>query len=96
MITSETKFAPAATPARPTPGKPVLSRSEEDTGMVANALLLGIDLGTSRSSIVSMNGARKTVESYVGWPKDAVSRNSTSCLAASIVMIGIPRMFPPQ
>ncbi len=63
-----------ATPVRPKSGKPVLSRSEEDTGMVANALLLGIDLGTSRSSIVSMNGSRKTIESYVGWPKDAVSR----------------------
>ncbi len=55
-------------------GRPILSQSDEDTGMVENALLLGIDLGTSRSSIVSMTGARKTVESYVGWPKDAVSR----------------------
>ena len=45
-----------------------------DIGLNDNALLLGIDLGTSRSSIVSMRGARKTVESYVGWPKDAVSR----------------------
>src|SRR5688572_13641755 len=57
-----------------TPGKPILPASDEDTGVVENALLLGIDLGTSRSSIVSMNGTRKTVESYVGWPKDPVSR----------------------
>ena len=57
------------------PGKPILAQaSDEDTGVQENALLLGIDMGTSRSSIVSMNGARKTVESYVGWPKDAVSR----------------------
>jgi rod shape-determining protein MreB len=35
---------------------------------------MGIDLGTSRSSIVTMDGKRKTVESYVGYAKDAVSR----------------------
>ena len=51
-----------------------LAGSTSDTGLAENALLLGIDLGTSRSSIVSMRGARKTVWSYVGWPKDAVSR----------------------
>ena len=56
------------------PIKTILSKNEDDSGLVENALLLGIDLGTSRSSIVSMNGARKTVESFVGWPKDAVSR----------------------
>src|SRR4051794_27538833 len=57
-----------------TPGRPILAGSDVDTGVVENALLLGIDLGTSRSSIVSINGARKTVESYVGFPKDPVSR----------------------
>ena len=51
-----------------------LAGSANDTGLVENALLLGIDMGTSRSSIVSMRGARKTVASYVGWPRDAVSR----------------------
>ncbi|MEX0886311.1 MAG: MamK family actin-like protein [Phycisphaeraceae bacterium] len=35
---------------------------------------MGIDLGTSRSSIVAADGTRKTVESYVGWPKDPISR----------------------
>jgi rod shape-determining protein MreB len=45
----------------------------EDSGATEKALLLGIDLGTSRSSIVSAQGSRKTVDSYVGWPKDAVS-----------------------
>src|SRR5580765_1163821 len=55
-------------------GKPIIARNEgEDMGATQKALLLGIDLGTSRSSIVSMHGARKTVDSYVGWPKDAVS-----------------------
>jgi rod shape-determining protein MreB len=66
-ITSELKAtAPAA--------KPILAQSDQDTGLTQRALLLGIDLGTSRSSIVSMHGARKTVESYVGWAKDPVSR----------------------
>ena len=35
---------------------------------------LGVDLGTSRSSISSSNGVREAVESYVGWPTDLVAR----------------------
>src|SRR5439155_3552591 len=66
-------------PSRPkpraiTPGRPILAASDIDSGATENALLLGIDLGTSRSSIVSMNGVRKTVETYVGYAKDPVSR----------------------
>ena len=53
---------------------PIESNGGESLGMAANALLLGLDLGTSRSSIVSMNGPRKVIESYVGWPKDSISR----------------------
>lgn len=37
-------------------------------------LYLGIDLGTSRTSIAASNGVRETVWSYVGYPKDVVSR----------------------
>lgn len=37
-------------------------------------LKVGIDLGTSRSSISSSNGARHVVSSYVGWPIDMVAR----------------------
>jgi len=37
-------------------------------------LHVGIDLGTSRSSISSSNGQRHVVESYVGWPLDMVAR----------------------
>ena len=37
-------------------------------------LLVGIDLGTSRSSISASNGARHVVDSYVGWPVDMVAR----------------------
>lgn len=63
-------------PVRPQSGKTILQsqKNDNDMGAVENALLLGIDLGTSRSSIVSMDGKRKTVESYVGYPKDPVSR----------------------
>lgn len=37
-------------------------------------LYIGIDLGTSRSAVSASNGEREWVESYVGWPKDFVSR----------------------
>lgn len=37
-------------------------------------LYLGIDLGTSRTSVSASNGVRETVASYVGYPKDVVSR----------------------
>lgn len=56
------------------PGKPIHTANDDDSGDVRNALLMGIDLGTSRSSIATVAGARKTVESYVGWAKDPVSR----------------------
>ena len=37
-------------------------------------LYLGIDLGTSRTSVSASNGVRDTVASYVGYPKDVVSQ----------------------
>jgi rod shape-determining protein MreB len=37
-------------------------------------LQVGIDLGTSRSSISASNGQRHVIESYVGWPRDMVAR----------------------
>ena len=36
--------------------------------------VVGIDLGTSRSSISASNGQRHVIESYVGWPLDMVAR----------------------
>jgi rod shape-determining protein MreB len=39
-----------------------------------NALYIGIDLGTSRTSVSASNGARHTVLSYVGYCRDIVSR----------------------
>lgn len=37
-------------------------------------LHVGIDLGTSRSSIAASNDQRHVVQSYVGWPADMVAR----------------------
>ncbi|MGZ8851818.1 MAG: rod shape-determining protein [Thermoanaerobaculia bacterium] len=44
--------------------------------MAASSELLhvGIDLGTSRSSISASNGERFVVESFVGWPVDMVAK----------------------
>lgn len=38
------------------------------------ALYVGIDLGTSRSSIAASNGIRAVVPSVVGWPKDSIAK----------------------
>ena len=46
-------------------------------------LIAGIDLGTSRSAISAINGRKKWVESYVGWPKDFIARK----------VIGAPILF---
>jgi rod shape-determining protein MreB and related proteins len=40
----------------------------------SEALRVGIDLGTSRSSISASNEARHVVDSFVGWPVDTVAR----------------------
>jgi len=47
-------------------------KSEEKK--VDEKLVVGIDLGTSRSAISAINGRKKWVESYVGWPKDFIAR----------------------
>jgi rod shape-determining protein MreB len=42
-------------------------------GAGGDTLYVGIDLGTSRSSISASNGMREWIESIVGWPKDFIS-----------------------
>ncbi len=42
----------------------------------AGVLYLGIDLGTSRTSVAASNGVRETVGSYVGYPKDVIARKA--------------------
>jgi rod shape-determining protein MreB len=41
---------------------------------MSETIYLGIDLGTSRTSITTSNGVRETVWSYVGYPKDHVAK----------------------
>ncbi len=51
-----------------------MSVSPHESGKDQGVLYLGIDLGTSRTSVSASNGVRETVLSYVGYPKDVVSR----------------------
>lgn len=46
-----------------------------ESGDGDNAILnVGVDLGTSRSSVSASNGERHVIRSYVGWPADMVAR----------------------
>lgn len=49
-----------------------MTNSKKDHGV----LYLGIDLGTSRTSVCASNGERATLSSFVGYAKDVVSRKS--------------------
>lgn len=55
-------------------------------GDAAGVLYIGIDLGTSRTSVAASNGIRETVWSYVGYPKDHVARK----------VLGADRLFGKQ
>lgn len=41
---------------------------------MSEKIYMGIDLGTSRSALVSNNGIEKVTLSVVGWPKDLIAR----------------------
>ena len=41
---------------------------------VKNNLIVGVDLGTSRSAISANTRKKRWVDSYVGWPKDFIAR----------------------
>ncbi len=43
------------------------------SGKDGGVLYVGIDLGTSRTSVAASNGIRETVWSYVGYPKDHIA-----------------------
>jgi rod shape-determining protein MreB and related proteins len=49
-----------------------------------DVLCVGIDLGTSRSSVSSSYGERHVIDSYAGWPVDAVAKK----LVGKPVLIG--------
>ncbi len=61
---------------RPVAGR--LAEGHDDTTMPMGygeyALYIGIDLGTSRTSISASNGQRHTIRSWVGYPKDVIAR----------------------
>ncbi|MSR45586.1 MAG: hypothetical protein EXS13_00700 [Planctomycetes bacterium] len=42
----------------------------------SGVLYMGIDLGTSRTSVAASNGVRESVASYVGYPKDVVAKKA--------------------
>jgi len=48
-----------------------MSESGDDGNAILN---VGVDLGTSRSSVSASNGERHVIHSYVGWPADMVAR----------------------
>ncbi len=50
-----------------------MSEKNEEGGVDRN-LEVGVDLGTSRSSISASTGERHMIQSYVGWPADMVAR----------------------
>ncbi len=54
-----------------------MSDATQDAGDIKKdhgVLYVGIDLGTSRTSVSASNGVRETIESFVGYPKDPVAR----------------------
>jgi len=65
-----------ATKTRKTTGRKVQLTDEPalPIGSGENALYVGIDLGTSRTSISASNGARHTILSYVGYCKDVIGQ----------------------
>jgi rod shape-determining protein MreB len=53
---------------------PTSALGASDSKKTKGVLYIGIDLGTSRTSVAASNGVRETVWSYVGYPKDVVSK----------------------
>lgn len=60
--------------AEPEEPEPEHERKPTQMSDKKQVLHVGIDLGTSRSSISASNGQRHVIESYVGWPLDMVAR----------------------
>src|SRR5262249_37059072 len=60
----------------PKTAHPPEPQTHEKPADAAGVLYVGIDLGTSRTSVASSNGVRETVSSWVGYPKDVVSKKA--------------------
>jgi len=57
--------------------EPVPQSESDGNGVLKQeqgVLYVGIDLGTSRTSVSASNGVRESMPSFVGYPKDVVSR----------------------
>lgn len=67
---SDTAIKPIETPSSETESE----KGDPSENNKKSVLYIGIDLGTSRTSVAGSNGVRETVWSYVGYPKDVVSR----------------------
>lgn len=50
------------------------SQQQGADGKDHGVLYVGIDLGTSRTSVAASNGVRETLPSFVGYPKDVISK----------------------
>ena len=78
MSTTETTQQQPPTTVREEPGtRPTRQTGAETNGTpdkTHGVLYLGIDLGTSRTSVSASNGMRESMPSFVGYPKDVVSR----------------------
>ncbi|MAE78007.1 MAG: hypothetical protein CMJ85_14180 [Planctomycetes bacterium] len=66
MDTSE----PAGADQTPMEGSAVEGATDKEHGV----LYVGVDMGTSRTSVSASNGVRETLASVVGYPKDVVAR----------------------
>jgi rod shape-determining protein MreB and related proteins len=58
---------------KPTTETEIMSKAKTGSHS-SDRLMLGIDLGTSRSVVCASNGERAWIDSYVGYPKDFVAR----------------------
>jgi hypothetical protein len=65
---------PSTVEKSPAPAGKGLGQTDGEVKKDQGVLYLGIDLGTSRTSVSASNGVRETIASFVGYPKDVVSR----------------------
>ena len=72
--TSESKSRATGGSITPQMSAEDTTANDEGTKTETGVLYLGIDLGTSRTSVAASNGQRVTLSSHVGYPKDVVSR----------------------
>ncbi|MBI4570076.1 MAG: rod shape-determining protein [Planctomycetes bacterium] len=68
------KQNPDAAPAADLAAVPAEGEFVKHDAREGGVLYIGIDLGTSRTSIAASNGVRAMVESFVAYPRDVVAR----------------------